>query len=53
MNNENELNRLKEELDICRKIIESQQHTIFRLIDCFVLEKEKDTKASTLHPVKQ
>lgn len=42
MNDEIELIRLTKENDNFRKIIETQQNTINRLVDYFILGKRKD-----------
>lgn len=39
MNDETELNRLTKENDNFRKIIETQQKTILRMVDYFILGK--------------
>ncbi len=40
MNEELELQRLTKENDNFKKIIETQQHTINRMIDYFILERK-------------
>ena len=46
MNIETELTRIKKENDTLRKIIETQQKTIQRLVDYFILEKSDITSDS-------
>lgn len=46
MNTETELTRIKKENDTLRKIIETQQKTIQRLVDYFILEKTDTTSDS-------
>lgn len=41
MNVEAELDRLTKENDNFRKIIETQQNTIWRMVDYFILEKRE------------
>lgn len=46
MNIETELTRITKENDTLRKIIETQQKTIQRLVDYFILEKTDITSDS-------
>lgn len=46
MNIETELTRITKENDTLRKIIETQQKTIQRLVDYFILEKSDITSDS-------
>ena len=46
MNTETELTRITKENDTLRKIIETQQKTIQRLVDYFILEKPDTTSDS-------
>lgn len=42
MNAENEFNRLTKENETFRKIIKTQQNTIIRLVDYFILQKTQE-----------